>query len=322
MSLSTVALLVCVLTYTEAEEDLARTVRDGVQRVVAARGTAQFQCEDDRFNATTSPNEFVANARFNSDAEAKRFRWMKKVTADDGAVYETLIGVNESYGFIIQRQDRGDWTIVDIMSNLNHLSDMILGDELNSSSVSHFQYTLIPDDLIFIHRWDRLVSEPSFQILSSSTQGDERTIRFTLDGPMYKGNRVVQGEVTLDAELGLLRRYNAEVEFSSGERGWYEGETTYEGSQQGVPLVARHEYRDVDPTTGESVTAFRLTYSRVGPGDLKEREARLAAYGLPEPSRPAPQRLSAWVFFVGLGALCLTLAVWLRIRSSSSNSGE
>lgn len=287
------------------QQELAERVHAGYQEVIKSRCDWKFRCEDRRFNAAAMEKNFVANGSYNGRDQSFRWNYESEVGAKK---YVRVTCMNDDYGFEILREVDKAWDLKEVRVPASPFS-VVAKNGLIST-------ILAPDYRIFIHNWQEIVSDPSFKITRFDDKGDEWVVSFKSDGSLRSGSKVVQGKVTLDPKFCMLRSYEAEILFGSGERGFYSGRTAYEGELDGIPVIRHHEYKTVERSTGQPIFSQSLVYSDVSRGDVAGSDVRLTAFGLPEPAGMG-RRFQIWVVLIATGVVCLGISAWLKTRAKS-----
>ncbi len=288
------------------EKELAGKTASGFNEVMSVRRTWRFQADDVRFNVTAAPQSYGGIYTFNG--KPRMFLWNYANDLSNDSRYEQIKAVNLRYGFHIARAGGNPWLIKSLETGTSEaVFQKIAGDDALPT-------VLAPDYSIFVQRWDKVVSDPTFKIMDFKKSTDIWLLSFVVNGSMYRGNRVTRGKVEIDPRYFSLNKYEAEIQFKSGERAWYKGETQYDGLIDGIPVPRRHEYKTVSETTGSVKFSRLFQYRGVAKGDLSGAAALLSAYGLPEPAAPTRGEFPIWVLIVMAGVLCLGLAVWVKKR--------
>lgn len=290
------------------EQELAERVRAGFERVIKSRCDWKFRCEDRRFNAVAVEKNFVANVSYNGRDQSFRWHYESEVAAEK---FVRVMCMNSDYGFELLRKDDEAWKVQEVSVSASP-SGAVAKNKLMIS-------ILAPDYKIFVYNWHEIVSDPSFKITRFDDKGDEWVVAFKADGSPRSGGQVVRGKVTLDPEFCLLRSFEAEILFQSGERGFYSGRTDHKGELDGIPVMHHHEYKDVERSTGKPVTSQALVYSDISRGDIAGSDVRLTAFGLPEPAGLG-RDFPTWVILVATGIVCLGIAAWVKTRAARPGS--
>ncbi len=285
-----------------------RSTRDGMDKVLSARRAWKFRAEDVRFNASTEPKHFEASDAYNGRGQVfLLYRETKPSPTKPQA--DSVTAQNRQYGFDIYRTQSGSWTISRMAGLESNSSAREIADK------DHLLTILIPDYYIFVYNWADVASMRSFRITQSEEGPEGRSVSFVVNEPKGRGGRLTRGTVTVDPQLGFIKKYGIEVDFGRDGKSWFTGESRHEGEIDGIPVVRRREYEQRTHKGGDLETSWSLTYTDVAKGDLEESAARISTYGLPEPAGSGRGNFPTWLAFLSVGALCLALAIWIRRRS-------
>lgn len=298
--------VVCALAGSLTEKELKEKTVSGFEQVIAARRKWRFEAKDIRLNPTSGPSEFTATDSYNGK---EGIFLLARSWQLDGRRFERVKAVNSRYGFDIARSGGDPWELKSLEGEQSG------GAYRKIANDNELETLLAPEYAIFIHKWNKLVSEPSMKITRSEHVGDLLKLSFSVSGPMYRGNRVVGGEVLINPTYWGLQKYEAVLEFSSGTKARYLGETQYEGAIDAIPVVRKHEYKTIDDKSGQVRFSRTFNYDGAKRGDLSEKLARSSYYGFPEPEL-GEDRYPVWAVLIALGVGCIALGAWFKRRKA------
>jgi hypothetical protein len=93
------------------------------------------------------------------------------------------------------------------------------------------------------------------------------------------------------------------------------GSIAYGEGPNGVPVVRSVTHTLQNPQNGSTI--LRADFDPIAFRAVTEREFTLSAFGLPEPVFRSPHSgWPSWVFFFGVGGLCLAIAAYLHRRTN------
>lgn len=296
-------LMTFVMLGSLTESELRQKTVQGYETVMAARRAWSFRTIDQRSTPSAGSSSYSAVDAYDGSAGGSFL--LTRHWELNSITYEKVKAANRYYGFDLARSGGRAWELKSLEGREGDkpLRQLLDDDELET--------LLAPDYSIFIHRWTTIVKEPTFKIVRSETGDDSIKITFKVNGAIHRGNRVNGGEAVIDPKYWSLKKYVAELTFSAGDKGTYQGETQYQGNINNIPVVRKHDYKTVDPQSGQVVFSRTLQYENEKPGDLDEQLAMASHYGLPEPAIEEG-RFPVWPTLLLIGAACLTSAAWVR----------
>ncbi|MBI3837624.1 MAG: hypothetical protein HY288_06790 [Planctomycetia bacterium] len=234
--------------------------------------------------------------------------------------------VNSKYGFAIRKtRPDGPWQIQSLSNDLEDIKGWLLrkvGVTVNPLFAVYVRDKFLPD-------WIR---DPGFKVTGVESahraSGELVVVHFETDRPpaAKKDQKPIShwmrsGDLFLNPErLWAIEEYQIQAVWLPKEQAQtYTRKSEFGPSAEGYPIMRRSKDTGAWGTTKQPKFARDWDFTRFEIHNIPESEFRLPAFGLPElgpPSLFVQGRL--WMALVGLGILCIVIAILIRQRASAA----
>ena len=254
-----------------------------------------------------SPNSEPTSVTLDFNGVESRYLCSRK---SGSGVSEQVFSRNAEYSFVAQRE------------NLIPLRVTQLGIEHDSivHSARIGSEVFAPYNIQFFALTD-VVEDRSFEIIKADQQQRETDSVAVIDfrcriksdrGPILTGGSL---ELLMNREWAPIR-YEAQITYPDG-LATVVGTSRFDEKSLRHGLPQRFEFHSVDPETHATLRHFTIDYMDIAEGDLQEEDARLSAWGLPEPAEFNPtywthRRWLVWSNLVGI--VLVVVGLWVRRR--------
>ena len=255
-------------------------------------------------------------------------KWIKKEPPDKSfrVGREEVECVNSKYGFsIMKTSPDAPWQIQSINNERVRMAEYLLtkvGVGGNSLIALCVRGEFLPD-------WFR---EKGFRVKgvepARRAAGELVAVHFETDRrpPAKEGVRsnthwYKSGVLYLNPErLWAIEEFEVQAEFlqkGGTNPQTYTGKSEFGPSADKYPIVLRSKLIGIWGATNEPPFVQDWEFTRFELHDIPESEFRLSAFGFPEVGAPTLlPTLRLWMALVGLGILCIVIALFIRVRSA------